>query len=126
MDQTFTLANMVDNHGVHGTQDLANVLTRSGVRFHYVTSPDDDAAGLKELGDFFAAAAAVNRLRSARIGSLGYPFPGMGDFAVDTTHLAATLGCAMGEPDGGGLYQSRGGGACGGGRAARGGIPAEL
>jgi L-arabinose isomerase len=92
--QTFTLANMVDNHGVHGTQDLANVLTRSGVRFHYVTSPDNDPAGLQELGDFFAAASAVNRLRSARIGSLGYPFPGMGDFAVDTTHMAATLGCA--------------------------------
>jgi len=94
VDQTFTLANMVDNHGVHGTQDLANVLTRSGVPFHYVTSPDNDAAGLGELGDFFAAAAAVNRLRSARIGSLGYPFPGMGDFAVDTTHMAATLGCS--------------------------------
>ena len=94
VDQTFTLAKMVDNHGVHGTQDLANVLTRSGVRFHYVTSPDNDVAGLQELGDFFAAAAAVNRLRSAWIGSLGYPFPGMGDFAVDTTHLAATLGCA--------------------------------
>ena len=85
---------MIDNHGVHGTQDLANVLTRSGVRFHYVTSPDGDPKGLSEMGDFFAAAAAVNRLRSARIGSLGYPFPGMGDFAVDTTHLAATLGCA--------------------------------
>lgn len=94
VDETFTLANMVDNHGVHGTQDLGNVLTRSGVRFHYVTSPDSDPAGLRELGDFLAAAAAVNRLRSARIGSLGYPFPGMGDFAVDTTHMAATLGCA--------------------------------
>jgi L-arabinose isomerase len=94
VDRTFTLAKMVENHGVHGTQDLANVLTRSGVRFHYVTSPDNDTGGLEELGDFFAAAAAANRLRSARIGSLGYPFPGMGDFAVDTTHMAATLGCA--------------------------------
>ncbi len=94
VDRTFTLANMVDNHGVHGTQDLANVLTRSGVRFHYVTSPDNDPKGLEELGDFFAAAAAVKRLHSARIGSLGYPFPGMGDFAVDTTHMSATLGCA--------------------------------
>jgi L-arabinose isomerase len=94
VDQTFTRANMTANHGVHGTQDLANVLTRSGVRFHYVTSPVNDRDGLEELGDFFAAAAAVNRLRSARIGSLGYPFPGMGDFAVDTTHMAATLGCS--------------------------------
>ncbi|HOX57354.1 MAG TPA: hypothetical protein P5205_12400 [Candidatus Paceibacterota bacterium] len=94
VDQAFTLTHMVDNHGVHGTQDLANVLTRAGVRFHYVTSPDNDPAGLRELGDFFAAAGAVRRLGTARIGSLGYPFPGMGDFAVDTTHLAATLGCA--------------------------------
>jgi L-arabinose isomerase len=29
-----------------------------------------------------------------RLGLLGYPFPGMGDFGLDTTHLAATLGCA--------------------------------
>jgi len=94
VDQSFTIAAMIDNHGVHGTQDLANVLTRSGVRFHYVTSGGDDADGLAELGDFFAAATAVRRLRSARIGMIGYPFPGMGDFAVDTTHLAATLGCS--------------------------------
>ncbi len=94
VDRTFTVASMIDNHGVHGTQDLANVLVRSGVPFHYVTSPDDDSAALQEMADFFFAAAAVNRLRSARIGSLGYPFPGMGDFAVDSTHLAATLGCS--------------------------------
>ena len=94
LDQSFTTKAMIDNHGVHGTQDLANVLTRCGVRFHYVTSAADEADGLAELGDFFAAAAAVRRLRSARIGRIGYPFPGMGDFAVDTTHLATTLGCA--------------------------------
>ena len=94
VDQSFTVAAMIDNHGVHGTQDLANVLTRTGIRFHYVTSPANDPLGLGELGDFLAAAAAVRRLRSARIGMLGYPFPGMGDFAVDTTHLAATLGCS--------------------------------
>jgi len=93
LDSTFTPAAMIDNHGVHGTQDLANVLTRSGIPFHYVTSPDNDPCGIQELTDFFAAAAAVKRLQSARIGLIGYPFPGMGDFAVDTTHLAATLGC---------------------------------
>lgn len=94
VDESFTVAAMIDNHGVHGTQDLANVLTRAGVHFHYVTSPANDPEGLTELADFFAAAAAVRRLRSARIGMLGYPFPGMGDFAVDTTRLASTLGCS--------------------------------
>jgi len=89
----FDGAKMVTNHGVHGTQDLASVLVRSGVPLEYVTSHPNDRGGLAPLVDFFIAAAAVAGLRRARLGLLGYPFPGMGDFAVDTTHLAATLGC---------------------------------
>ena len=89
----FDVAAMVANHGVHGTQDLANVLVRAGVPFEYVTSHLDDPAGLDALADWLAAASAVARLRRARLGLMGYPFPGMGDFALDTTHLAATIGC---------------------------------
>lgn len=94
VDGSFTTAAMIDNHGVHGTQDLANVLVRAGVPFHYVTSHVGEAEGLAEVRDFMVASAAVARLRSARVGRLGYPFPGMGDFAADTTHLVSTLGCA--------------------------------
>ena len=93
IDDSFTGTAMTDNHGVHGTQDLCNVLARSGVRFEYVTSHVRDEGGLARLADFLRAAAAVRRLRSARLGLLGYPFPGMGDFALDTTHMTATLGC---------------------------------
>lgn len=93
VDQAYALPDLLANHGVHGTQDLAHVLVRTGVKFHYVTSHLDDSPWQDELTDFFAAAAAVRRLRSARIGLLGYPFPGMGDFAVDTTQMTATLGC---------------------------------
>ncbi|MCR4411121.1 MAG: hypothetical protein NUV77_01700 [Thermoguttaceae bacterium] len=88
----FDTAAMIDNHGVHGTQDLASVLVRSGVRFEYVTSHPRDPDAFRQLSDFCVAAAAVARLRRACVGLIGYPFPGMGDFAVDTTHLAATLG----------------------------------
>jgi L-arabinose isomerase len=94
VDDAFTLAAMIDNHGVHGTQDLASVLARCGIKFHYVTSHLRDEKGLLELQDYFRAAAVWRRLRSARIGLLGYPFPGMGDFAVDTTQMASTLGCS--------------------------------
>jgi L-arabinose isomerase len=89
----FDSGKMVDNHGVHGTQDLASVLVQHGVRFEYVTSHPSDPDGLRKIGDFCAAAAAVAGLRRVRVGLLGYPFPGMGDFAVDTSHVAATLGC---------------------------------
>lgn len=91
VDETFSGQQMVDNHGVHGTQDLGNVLLRSGVPFQYVTSHLRN--GLGELTDCLVAAAAAQRLRRSRLGLLGYPFPGMGDFALDTTYLAATLGC---------------------------------
>lgn len=93
VDGEFDMGKMIGNHGVHGTQDLANALVRSGVPFHFVTSHLGDAGGLGELFEYFAAAAAVAGLRSCRVGLLGYPFPGMGDIAFDSTHLAATLGC---------------------------------
>jgi len=93
VDAQFTPGLMTDNHGVHGTQDLANVLRRSEVPFAFVTSHVRDPDGLTELAAFFRAAAAVSRLRRLRLGLLGYPFPGMGDFACDTTHLCASLGC---------------------------------
>ena len=93
VEPAFDRAAMTGNHGVHGTQDLSNVLRRSGVKFEYLTSHLNDPDGTRALADFLAAAAAVRRLRHARLGLLGYPFPGMGDFGYDTTHLAATLGC---------------------------------
>ncbi|MBM4087125.1 MAG: hypothetical protein FJ272_20235 [Planctomycetes bacterium] len=93
VNQSYDGKALVNNHGVHGTQDLCNVLLRSGVKFEYVTSHLRDGGAVRQLADFFAAAAAVSKLRRARLGLLGYPFPGMGDFALDTTHLAATLGC---------------------------------
>ena len=81
------------NHGVHGTQDLCNVLVRSQVPFEYVTAHLNDPDALDRLADVLVPAASVSRLRRARIGLMGYPFPGMGDLGLDTTHLAATLGC---------------------------------
>jgi len=94
INEAFSMELVNHNHGVHGTQDLANVLLRSNTPFHYITSHLNNADGLKELEDFLVAAETVASLRHCRLGLMGYPFPGMGDFAVDTTHLVSTLGCS--------------------------------
>ena len=93
VDGQFDGKALMTNHGVHGSQDLANVLLRSGVRFKYVTSHVHDPEGMTPLADFFHAASAIGGLRGMGLGLLGYPFPGMGDFAMDTTDLVATFGC---------------------------------
>lgn len=94
VDASYGLRELFHNHAVHGTQDLANVLRRAEVPFRFVTGHVSDREAMAELTDCFRAAGAVHRLRRSRLGLLGYPFPGMGDFAVDTTHLLASLGCA--------------------------------
>lgn len=94
VDESYGPAELTANHGVHGTFDLCNVLVRSGVKFDYVTSHLQDEGAVDEIADHLRAAAASSRLAKMRLGLLGYPFPGMGDFGLDTTHLAATLGCA--------------------------------
>jgi len=94
VDTSYGDAELIANHGVHGTHDLCNVLVRAGVPFCYVTGHVDDRKAIASLADHFQAACAVGRLRRARLGLLGYPFPGMGDFGLDTTQMATSLGCA--------------------------------
>jgi L-arabinose isomerase len=93
VDADFDGKAMIANHGVHGTQDLCNVLARGKVPFEYITSHLNDSDAIANLAEILTAGAAVSRLRHTRLGLMGYPFPGMGDMAVDTAHLANTLGC---------------------------------
>ena len=80
VDDDYDESLMGHNHGVHGTQDLANVLLRSDVPFHYVTSHLSDGDGLVELEHFFSAAAAVAGLRRCRLGLDGLSVSGHGRF----------------------------------------------
>ncbi len=93
IDEKYGDKALEENHGVHGTFDLCNALNRAGVRYAYITSHLSDAAAIPGLDTLLRAGYAVSRLRRARLGLLGYPFPGMGDFGLDTTHMANTLGC---------------------------------
>lgn len=80
------------NHGMHGVQDLCNVLLRAERPIHLVTGHYQDKKALAEVGSWCRAAQAVRLARRMRIGLLGYPMEGMGDFGIDQTALLAQMG----------------------------------
>ena len=80
------------NHGMHGVQDLANVLLRAGRPFHIVTGHYQDARTLAEVKGWCDAARTAKHLATLRIGLVGYAMEGMGDFGLDETAFLAQIG----------------------------------
>jgi L-arabinose isomerase len=86
------MADLTYNQGIHGAQDQANALVRSGVPFSVITgdwqSPEFETA----FEDWARAAQAVTALRRTRVGLLGYPMNGMGDILYDPPAMLRRLG----------------------------------
>jgi L-arabinose isomerase len=80
------------NHGMHGVQDLANVLLRVECQFHIVTGHYKDEQTLAELKSWCDAARTASFMKRMRIGLLGYPMEGMGDFGIDETAFLSQVG----------------------------------
>jgi L-arabinose isomerase len=83
---------LIRNHGVHGVQDLANVLRRSDRGFSTVTGHYRDEETLRQVEEWCRAAMAVSMLGRMRVGTLGRPLQGMGDFSLDDTALMSRTG----------------------------------
>jgi len=83
------------NHGMHGVQDLANVLLRADVPFNIVTGYYADERTVSEVGSWCDAVRTASFVRSMRVGQLGYAMEGMGDFGLDETALLAQVGAQV-------------------------------
>ncbi|NLE44982.1 MAG: hypothetical protein GX620_09705 [Chloroflexi bacterium] len=80
------------NHGMHGVQDLANVLLRTEVPFQLVTGHYADDTTLAEVKSWCDAARTARFVRRMRIGQVGYAMEGMGDFGLDETAFLGQVG----------------------------------
>ena len=80
------------NHGVHGVQDMCNLLIRNGKPFEIEAGHWQDSDVLDRVVGRVRSARLVAEMRSARVGRIGPPFKGMGDFSVPTERLSWTLG----------------------------------
>lgn len=83
------------NHGIHGVQDLCNLLLRSRKDFLIEAGHWQESDVLDRVAAHARGAAMASRMRSARVGSLGGPFRGMGDFQVPEEDLARSVGLTV-------------------------------
>ena len=90
--EAFERKDLLENHGMHGVQDLANTLNRAGRDYAVLTGHYADEFVIRELEDWALAARTAKLLRKARIGQIGYAFQDMGDFSVDETLFLAEVG----------------------------------
>jgi L-arabinose isomerase len=84
------------NHGIHGVQDLANLLLRRGKPFELEVGHWESSDLLDRVAAHAVAAQMAHRLRHARAGLIGEAFRGMGDFYVSPADLRKDFGIRPG------------------------------
>ena len=83
------------NHGIHGVQDMCNLLLRRGKKFFLEAGHFEQSDVLSRVGKLCMAASAAQRMRSARVGIVGQPFDGMGDFQIPFEELKDCIGMTV-------------------------------
>jgi L-arabinose isomerase len=86
---------VMTNHGIHGVQDLCNLLLRHGKTFHIEVGHWEHSDVLDRVAQAARSAQLAQALRTARVGRIGNPFKGMGDFAVPEPKLARMMGVTV-------------------------------
>ena len=91
-DLNASVDDVLANHGIHGVQDLANVLRRRGKAYWVAAGPAEDPALLHTVREWASAAQAARLLRRTRVARIGPAFAGMGDFDVSPHFLHDVVG----------------------------------
>ncbi len=81
-----------NNQAPTGVFDLTNALVRSNIPFELVSGYSEDPELYQEIREWAIAAAAVRDIANLRIGMVGYPMQGSGDFSIDHLLLMTSLG----------------------------------
>ena len=90
-DQTPAEA-MLYNHGIHGVQDMCCMLRRGGKKFEVCAGHYEHSDVLERVVKSAKAAAIAHDLHTSRVGIIGTPFDGMGDFRIPFDELKSSLG----------------------------------
>lgn len=83
---------LIYNHGIHGVQDLCNLLLRRGKPFLIEAGHWERSDVIDRVVRLLPAARMAAVMGRGRVGLLGTPFTGMGDFRTTPAKLKATVG----------------------------------
>ncbi len=75
------------NHGIHGVQDMCNLLVRNKKPFLIEAGHWKNPETIRNLKSKINAAAIANEMKNMNVGLIGKPFKGMGDFSVPAPSL---------------------------------------
>ncbi|MCL1854677.1 MAG: hypothetical protein FWF86_02995 [Clostridia bacterium] len=87
------------NHGIHGVQDFCNMLIRLGKPFQIEAGHLYQSDVAKRVAALARGCAIATAMRKARVGLIGKPFDGMGDFQVPFDTLRHRIGLQVVTPD---------------------------
>ena len=87
------------NHGIHGVQDMCNMLLRNKKRFLIRAGHIGDENFMERMKQAVLAAAAAYKMTHARVGDVGGIFAGMGDFQVPEGTFGMTRVDYVDSPD---------------------------
>lgn len=84
-----------DNHGIHGVQDMCNLLKRRGRPYFLCAGHALHSEVVSQVAGMCRAAAASRFFASERVGSVGGSFTGMGDFAIPDERFRQDIGAQV-------------------------------
>ena len=91
-DHTTSPDLLMYNHGIHGVQDMCNLLIRNGKKFSIFAGHLEKSNVVSRVYSAAKAAMIAAELRSSRVGLVGGAFEGMGDFQLPLEEFKADLG----------------------------------
>ena len=91
-DNQTPIEEIMFNHGIHGVQDLCNMLKRNNKAYHIESGHWLNSDVIDRVGSWAKAARLSRMMKTAKVGILGEPFDGMGDFAVPFEELKQNIG----------------------------------
>ncbi len=86
---------VMTNHGIHGVQDMCNLLIRNGKAFLIETGHWQRSDVLDRVAADVLPARMAAAMRRGKVGMLGTAFKGMGDFYVPAARIRSTIGASV-------------------------------